>query len=400
MKILGIILGLALIVSASGALQLPAVPDFSGPTSPNLTKVSVFENGQRYKAGPYDVVVLNGSYREMGRQYGYLMKDELQSVYKIVTNKTAQQGVTIEKVREQARQATALQPKRLKEINAGIAETSGLTEDDVDVLYYGAVFYLYGPSSCSFLATWGNYTTDGSVVVSRNWDLPDTVSVFDPYYVLAVYKPTDGSNGVATVGPAGMRPETLMNSAGLFVADDNGMASGGSLSYDNRPDLISEFFRFMLDYSTMKQLDAGIQSQRTNLAWIVNAAGPEQAYSYEETVYDVKRRDGAGMIAAANHFVDPTWHLAGTPDANSVARYNNLVTLAGQSKGSIDAAKMVQIRNVLLQNGGATFLHYDFGGDKYSTDHQVVFVPKTRTLWMKVVDRDWQKVDLGTLFGA
>ena len=400
MKILGIILGLALIVSAAGALQLPAVPDFSGPTSPNLTKVSVFENGQRYKAGPYDVVVLSGSYREMGRQYGYLMKDELQSVYKIVTNKTAQQGVTIEKVREQARQATALQPKRLKEINAGIAETSGLTEDDVDVLYYGAVFYLYGPSSCSFLATWGNYTTDGSVVVSRNWDLPDTVSVFDPYYVLAVYKPTDGSNGVATVGPAGMRPETLMNSAGLFVADDNGMASGGSLSYDNRPDLISEFFRFMLDYSTEKQLDAGIQSQRTNLAWIVNAAGPEQAYSYEETVYDVKRRDGAGMIAAANHFVDPTWHLAGTPDANSVARYNNLVTLAGQSKGSIDAAKMVQIRNVLLQNGGATFLHYDFGGDKYSTDHQVVFVPKTRTLWMKVVDRDWQKVDLGTLFGA
>ena len=400
MKILGIILGLALIVSAAGALQLPAVPDFSGPTSPNLTKVSVFENGQRYKAGPYDVVVLSGSYREMGRQYGYLMKDELQSVYKIITDRTAQQGVTIEKVREQARQATALQPKRLKEINAGIAETSGLTEDDVDVLYYGAVFYLYGPSSCSFLATWGNYTTDGSVVVSRNWDLPDTVSVFDPYYVLAVYKPTDGSNGVATVGPAGMRPETLMNSAGLFVADDNGMASGGSLSYDNRPDLISEFFRFMLDYSTEKQLDAGIQSQRTNLAWIVNAAGPEQAYSYEETVYDVKRRDGAGMIAAANHFVDPTWHLTGTPDANSVARYNNLVTLAGQSKGSIDAAKMVQIRNVLLQNGGATFLHYDFGGDKYSTDHQVVFVPKTRTLWMKVVDRDWQKVDLGALFGA
>jgi len=400
MKILGIILGLALIVSAAGALQLPAVPDFSGPTSPNLTKVSVFENGQRYKAGPYDVVVLNGSYREMGRQYGYLMKDELKSVYKIVTDRTTQQGITIEQVRLQARQATALQPKRMKEISAGIAETSGLTEDDVDVLYYGAVFYLYGPSSCSFLATWGNYTTDGSVIVSRNWDLPDTVSVFDPYYVLAVYKPTDGSNGVATFGPAGMRPETLMNSAGLFVADDNGMASGGSLSYDNRPDLISEFFRFMLDYSTEKQLDAGIQSQRTNLAWIVNAAGPEQAYSYEETVYDVKRRDGAGMIAAANHFVDPTWHLAGTPDANSVARYNNLVTLAGQSKGSIDAAKMVQIRNVLLQNGGATFLHYDFGGDKYSTDHQVVFVPKTRTLWMKVVDRDWQKVDLGALFGA
>ncbi|MFA5269988.1 MAG: C45 family peptidase [Methanoregula sp.] len=399
MKVLGLLLGLTLLISVAAAFSLPPVMDLSGLNSQNLKKISVFENSQRYKAGPYDVVVLSGSYRDMGRQYGSLMKDELLSEYKIITNKTAQQGVTIEHVREAARQATTLQPKRMKEINAGIAETSGLTEDDVDILYYGAVFYIYGASSCSFLATWGNYTTDGAMVVSRNWDLPDLVSVFDPYYVLAVYKPTDGSNGVATFGPAGMRPETLMNSAGLFVADNNGMASGGSISYDNRPDLISEFFRFMLDYSTEQQLDAAIQTTRPNLAWIVNAAGPEQAYSYEETVYDVKRRDGTGMIVAANHFVDPTWHLAGTPDANSVARYNNLVTLAGQSKGSIDAAKMMQIRNLLLQDGGATFLHYDLGGNKYSTDHQVVFVPKTRTLWMKVVDKDWQKVDLGALFG-
>ncbi|MDP2797088.1 MAG: C45 family peptidase [Methanoregula sp.] len=400
MKILGVILGLALLVSAAGALQLPTISDLSGLNNPDLKAISAFENGQRYKAGPYDVVVLSGSYREMGRQYGSLMKDELRSVYTIVTNRTAQQGATIEQVREMGRTATALQPKRMKEIQAGIAETSGLSEEDVQVLYYGAVFYLYGPPSCSFLATWGDYTADGSVIVSRNWDLPDSVSVFDPYYVLVVYKPTDGSNGVATLGPAGMRPETLMNSAGLFIADNNGIASGGDLSYANRPDLISEFFRFMLDYSTMNQLDAGIQTTRTNLAWIVNVAGPEQAYSYEETVFDVKRREGSGMVAASNHFVDPTWHLTGTPDANSVTRFTNLVNQAGQSKGTIDAAKMVQIRNVLLQNGGATFLHYELGGDKYSTDHQVVFVPKTRTLHMKVVDRDWQKVDLKALFGA
>ena len=400
MKIFGIILGLALLVSVVAALQLPAVPDLSGLNKPALQPVSAFENGQRYKAGPYDVVVLSGSYREMGRQYGNLMKDELRSVYNIVTGNTAKQGATIEQVREMAKQATVLQPKRMKEIYAGIAETSGLTEEDVQVLYYGAVFYLYGPPACSFLATWGDYTADESVVVSRNWDLPDAVSVFDPYYVLVVYKPTDGSNGVATFGPAGMRPETLMNSAGLFVADNNGAASGGSLIYDNRPDLISEFFRFMLDYSTTKELDAAIQTTRPNLAWIVNAAGPDMAYSYEETVYDVKRREGAGMIAATNHFIDPSWHLAGTPDANSQTRYSNLLNQAGQSKGSIDAATMMQIRNVLLQNGGATFLHYDLDGNKYSTDHQVVFVPKTRTLHMKVVDRDWQKVDLKTLFGA
>jgi len=36
----------------------------------------------------------------------------------------------------------------------------------------------------------------------------------------------------------------------------------------------------------------------------------------------------------------------------------------------------------------------------YSTEHQVVYSPETRTLWMKVVDRDWQKVELGPLFAV
>jgi len=39
-------------------------------------------------------------------------------------------------------------------------------------------------------------------------------------------------------------------------------------------------------------------------------------------------------------------------------------------------------------------------GLPYSSDHQVVFVPESRMLWMKVVDRDWQKVALGPLFSV
>lgn len=62
--------------------------------------------------------------------------------------------------------------------------------------------------------------------------------------------------------------------------------------------------------------------------------------------------------------------------------------------------RMVAIRNVLLGAGGATFRHSMLRGMSYSPDHQVVFVPETRTLWMKVVDRDWQKVEPGQLFSV
>ena len=215
--------------------------------------------------------------------------------------------------------------------------------------------------------------------------------------MLVIYNPTDGSNGVATFGPVGSRPETLMNSAGLLVADDNSGQSGGGLVLDNRPDIISQFFRLMLDYSTLEQLDAGIMSTRPDSSWIVNVAGPDKAYSYEMNLYETKRREGPDLIAAANHFLDPTWHIE-ISDEDSFRRYNNLLNLSEENKGSIDASRMMKIRDVLIEDGGATFLHYTMGGMNFSTNHQVVFVPQTRILWMKTAEQPWQEVNLSSLF--
>ncbi len=253
------------------------------------------------------------------------------------------------------------------------------------------------PMSCSYLATWGDYTTDGSVVASRNWDLDDAVMPYTKWYVLAVYRPTDGSNGIATWSPAGMRPETFMNSKGLFIADDN--AGLDDAAPETRPEFITEFFRFMLDYSDLKGLDAGIRGTSPDVAWIVDVAGPDGAYVYEKMTNKTILRTGDGVIAAANHFADPAWNLAAPPE-HSLSRYNNLLRLAGEAKGSIDAQKMMQIRDVCLENGGAKFCHSELFGEKYSSNHQVVFMPASRTLWMKVMDKDWQKVELGPLFGS
>ncbi len=106
------------------------------------------------------------------------------------------------------------------------------------------------------------------------------------------------------------------------------------------------------------------------------------------------------MIAAANHFVDPAWRLAVPPAEHSASRYENLLHLAEASKGSIDGERMVAIRDVRLAEGGATFRHDPLEGLPYSSDHQVVYAPGTQTLWMKVVDEDWQQVDLSSLFSV
>jgi len=402
MRLIAVLVTLCIFSGTAAALSLPPVSFFSRPTGSDLVHVASFEGGQRFQAGEYPVIVLSGSFREMGRQYGGLMQRELHEEYTFLLDTLATRGYTQDEIREAGRETTAFYPQRLKEVFTGMSETSGLTSDDIAVLYYGGVFFLVAPpvpTSCSYLATWGDYTTDGSVVVSRNWDLDDTVLPFSPWYVLTIYRPSDGSNGVATFAPAGMRPETLMNSRGLFIADDNSGIGGGDIADENRPDIIMEFFRFMLDYSDLKGLDAGIRGTSPGMSWIVDVAGPDGAYVYEMMTNKTRMRTGDGVIAAANHFADPAWNFTTAPPEHSLSRSTNLLRQAGEAKGSIDARRMMQIRDVCLEDGGATFCHSVLFGEKYSTNHQVVFVPASRTLWMKTMEKDWQKVELGPLFG-
>ncbi len=387
-----IVLLFSLIIAAGCIASIPVSP----PDNPEMTLVSSFEGGERYLAGNYTVIVLEGSYREMGRQYGALMKDELLAEYAMLTGALKDRGYTIDYLQSYAASGTQNQPERMKEIARGMAETTGLTEEDISLLYYGPALYLSMPAGCSYLTVWGEYTTDGSVIVSRNWDLPDFVEPFNRYYVLAVYRPTDGSNGVATIGPAGSRPETLMNSAGLFIADDNsGLVPVGQ---DDRPDMISEFFRLMLDYSDLAGLKTAVLTTRPDVAWIVDIAGPNGAYVLEAGLTETKVRTGEGVVAAANHFADPSWNLTTPPEEHSLTRYTNLLSQAEAAKGTIDAEKMMRIRDVLLEDGGATFRHSILEGYLYSSNHQAVFVPANQTLWMKVIDLDWQKVELAPLF--
>ena len=403
MKLIAVIIAFCFFASPAAALSLPHITIFTQPaTSPDLVHVASFEGGERFAAGNYPVIVLSGSYREMGRQYGGLMKKELNDEYTFILDGLAKQGYTREQVRGYGREIPAYYPKRLKEVFAGMAETSGLSEDDIAVLWYGAIFELMAaspvpPPSCSYLAAWGDYTPDGSVVVSRNWDLDDVVLPLTQWYVLAVYRPTDGSNAFATWSPAGVRPETWMNSAGLFLANDN--AGIVDEATETRPEFITEYFRFMLDYSDLNGLDAAIRGSNPEVGWIVDVAAPEGAFVYEKMTNRTLQRTKSGVVAAANHFVDPSWGLPEPPE-HSLSRYNNLLRQAEEAKGSLDARRMMQIRDVCIENGGSKFCHLTLGGSSYSTNHQVVYVPATRTLWMNVMDKDWQKVELRPLFGV
>jgi hypothetical protein len=91
--------------------------------------VSSFEGGKLYRSGKMNVLALNGSYRQMGRQYGYLLSGELKGVHKnaVVGYFQQHKGLSADEMKQTALSLYRFYPQRFKDIIAGMAETSGLS---------------------------------------------------------------------------------------------------------------------------------------------------------------------------------------------------------------------------------------------------------------------------------
>lgn len=87
----------------------------------------VFEQGNKTSMNGLSVVNLHGSWYEMGRQYGALMRDELNEVHLFVESIIEYSYGNAEKAESIISVQTAQTPYRVSEFLRGASETSGLT---------------------------------------------------------------------------------------------------------------------------------------------------------------------------------------------------------------------------------------------------------------------------------
>jgi hypothetical protein len=105
-------------------------------------------------------------------------------------------------------------------------------------------------------------------------------------------------------------------------------------------------------------------------------------------------------MAAANHFIDPTWHSTieipeGKRGAWTKERCVNLLALGKQYKGQIDAAKMMEFFDTTIPKGGPSF----DSASGVRTYYSIVAFPKELKLWLNVRDlQGWTEIDLKPLF--
>lgn len=361
--------------------------------------VSTFEGGNLYKSGKLNVLDLRGTYRQMGRQYGYFLKDQLNHLYSIAIEKyfIAEKGMTYESIKNTAMSLFNFYPQRFKDIIYGMAETSGLSVEKHIILngleLYGTI------SGCSGIAAWGEYTKGEHLIFGRNYDWFDSYKEFAENLTVSVFN-MDSDISCAIVTFAGITYATTgINEKGLFLELNNALPSGGMLSYSNRVPAIINLLAFLCDCSTMEQLDAAFNTTRSNFAFVVNVADNNCAYSYEWPPFDLRRRSGEskGLLVATNHFVNPEWGMAFMQNTGfrTLERRKNLLSIGHKNKGKINASRMMEVLDIPMNKGGATWPP----GEKIQTVYQIVAIPGELKLWLKVPGfQDWTFVDLAPLF--
>lgn len=351
-----------------------------------------FEDGRFYEYNGLNILDLHGSWYEMGRQYGRLASELLKDVYQnFMLPNMEREPDRVPFVREVAGNLYRYYPHRLRQLFAGMAETSELTLEQlkiVNVVEFSAAVF-----NCSAMAVWGDYAV-GNLVYGRNYDAPGFLSLGKDV-LLVIYHPSDGSLATATIGYAGeIYAVNGINEKGIFLELNNGMPSGGTeILYDRLASTV-ELLTMLLDADSLDYADAFFRTVKGFASYTIGIADAQEARSYEWCTQGVARAPLAadGLMVMTNHYVSDEWDFARPDDEQSwgsLTRCANLTKLSQQNRGAIDAHLMCQMMQTPIENGGPCH---------ECTVYQLVFEPQTMRLWIRVSGvTDWQQVNLGNL---
>ena len=358
-----------------------------------------FEKGTKIKNGVLSIINLYGTWRDMGRQYGSMMSSELADIYENAVCKKLidELGFDADEIKNRAHKLFANFPFRFKEVMRGMAETSGLDIEAIQLV--NALEFIasdmLNPPQCTGIATWGDYAAD-TLIYGRNYDYLPWLKKLHNDIVIAVYHPADGSLATATLGYAGgIYAVNGMNEKGIFMELNNGMPSGGALWYDSRVPSVASLLGFLVDGASLDEIESFFQTTKSNFAYIIGVADGQTARCYEWPVFEVKRREShsrQGLMVMSNHFTEFSWGLPRPDDKSNWmtrTRRQNLLTLAKHLKGTIDARTMMKIMDTKIEDLGAT---------TEMTLYQLVTVPERYELWFKVPGiQEWTLIDMKEL---
>jgi len=351
--------------------------------------------GNYYLIGDYSVLVLHGSYYEMGSQYGTALKSSLNELYPAVVNdyliKT--HNLTMKDIESWVNPRYMLYPDNIKQLLKGMSDATGIEIKKLIILsdLTDLARITSNTSGCSGIAVFGEYTSGGPLIFGRNFDWWGHYKNYNSYLTITVLNPDDGSNSIASIGWAGeLLLQTGLNSAGIFLESNDGEISGGSKFLDDVAHPSMQSYSWLANASTLETVREAIKSSQRARAMIIGIADGNSAAAFECSLNEIKPRacDKNGLLVVTNHFTNPSWTNIKPPkdELQTETRYSNLINLAGKYKGSFNVNAMMQVLDTPTEKGGAT---------QPNTIYQVIAVPAELKIWIKAPDySDWAEIDL------
>ncbi|MCX5823673.1 MAG: C45 family autoproteolytic acyltransferase/hydrolase [Deltaproteobacteria bacterium] len=186
-----------------------------------------FEGGKKQVYDYVPTVVLSGNWKQMGRQYGYFLSDDIRAVYNLVSPYKDKINRGCGKVNSEIiEELYQSYPQRFKEFFQGMSETSGLTLEQLKVANSLEIVLMFGSESyntrCSALSTWGDYSTGGKVIYGRNYDYNTEFLPLNDHIVVTVFHPDNGDIPFAMITWAGcIYASSGINQKGIYVEEND-----------------------------------------------------------------------------------------------------------------------------------------------------------------------------------
>lgn len=265
----------------------------------------------------------------MGRQYGYLMKKELEDIDTFLDMIIEEHAGNADRADSIVDQQVAQTPYRIKEFFEGASETSGFTVKELQII--NAVERIGGLPRCSVAMAWDDYASS-DLIIGRNYDYSDSFALLKDDIAVTVYHPADGSLAVATIGYVGeIYTVNGLNEKGIFLELNNGKPSANIKSPNKCITGTTMLFECLFETDELNDMDLFFNTANCSSSYIINVADENQGQSFEWCPIGVKHGGEDlpdGLLVSTNYFVNDEWLFGVPSDENSwqgITRRNNLI---------------------------------------------------------------------------
>jgi len=350
----------------------------------------------------HTLIQLYGSKYEMGCQYGRQARKNLENAYSILYSYLKNRCVPDDKIAKLIEEFYARVPEEWKSFVE--AEASCAQMDLMQAKALLAMGPLYALSverkvldGCTFFYIGQDISENNHAIIGRNYDFHTHPYSEITKDLLITVLNEPGTTPTAFISlPGQVYCLTCINQDGIFASINNGMVSGGSITNDANPLVMSNVLTAVQHSKNIEQLELKFSAIKPDYSVIVNYANATNVGSFEFSsicgAHKASIDQNHKFMVSTNFYHDNNWcnfdSKQPVTDHNSwlgITRKQNIETMI-ESQTLHNATFVTSILDAKLEQGGATT---DY------TIYQIAYDTGLKSLLIKTIHDDvWINITL------